>query len=166
MRYTRYLAIALVAASLVGPVGAERVRYTGSGDVDLEKLFTKLQRHPPSLSLSRLQDGYRIGRCLLVVDGQTRIAGRCYYSMERDGSFHIDGPHQVFEGIDYPVAQGTVDTLSTDYWANVFRDGNSWRGYANNNVGSVHGEGSDWGELHRNGACLSNARAKICLWAK
>ena len=166
MRYFVSLALALAAATLAGPVGAERVRFRGNGDVDLEKLSTALLQHPPQLSPSRLPDGYRIGRCLLVVDGQTRISGPCSYSMERNGSFHIDGPRQVFEGVDYPETKGTMDTLSTDYWANVFRDGVIWRGYANGQVGSVHGEAPDWGELHHKGACFSNTRAKVCLWAK
>ena len=33
----------------------------------------------------RLPSGYKWGRCLLVVDGQTRISGKCSYQIEEGG---------------------------------------------------------------------------------
>jgi hypothetical protein len=48
----------------------------------------------------RLPQGYHEGRCLYVAGGKHRIVGRCFYKMDRDGSFHIDGPRQVFGGGD------------------------------------------------------------------
>ena len=78
--------------------------------------------------------------------------------------------------------------MSTDYWANVFKDGvmkdgeyklgiGSWTGYANEDVRYTKGDGSAWGELVRSGACYSNETkppkpdeyqqlVKVCLWKK
>jgi hypothetical protein len=108
--------------------------------------------------------GHHWGRCLLVVRGQTRISGRCIYRIEPGGEFHIDGPRQVFDGIDYPRTYVMAEMRSTDYWANVFRDTDgTWTGYANSDIRSVHGD-APFAPLRREGACFVNAEARICLW--
>ena len=111
-----------------------------------------------------LPAGYHVGRCVLVVDGEQRISGKCFYQISKGGGFHIDGPHQVYDGIDYPKAQGMADQMSKDYWADVFPDGGGWLGYANSDIAAVHGE-RPW-TLHRQGACFVGEGAKICLWRK
>lgn len=111
----------------------------------------------------RLPNGYHWGRCLLVVDGRTRISGRCAYRIEKGGNFQIAGPHQVYDGIDYPAANYGYQQRSADYWATVFRDGDGWSGYGNGDVRSTHGD-RPWGALRREGACYANAQARICLW--
>ncbi|MFM5953241.1 MAG: hypothetical protein ACKOPE_02925 [Novosphingobium sp.] len=135
---------------------------------DLESLAARLRQNPPELTKTRLPHGYRIGRCLLIVRGETRISGKCAYSIAKGGAFHIDGPHSVFDGIDYPKAEIMAAMISTDYWANVFPDKHGgWTGYGNSIIGSVHGEegdSGDWGTLVRSGACLSNHRVRVCLW--
>jgi hypothetical protein len=113
----------------------------------------------------RLPAGAHSGRCLLVVDGQTRINGQCSYHIGKGGDFHIDGPRQVFDGIDYPIAQITAMQISTDYWARVFRNGDAWDGYGNGVIGSVHGDRS-WGPLRREGACYIGKAVKVCLWGR
>lgn len=118
----------------------------------------ELIRNPPYLAADRLPEGMKIGRCLFVVDGQTRISGECAYRIYDGGEFHIDGPRQVYEGIDFPTANSTASTLSTDWWANVFRDENGvWTGYGNIDVRSLKGDGSYWGELRQEGACFVSA---------
>lgn len=112
----------------------------------------------------RLPSGYKWGRCLLVVQGETRISGRCSYQIEQGGDFNIQGPHQVFAGIDYPDTHSGAGEMSKDYWAVVYKDGDSWAGYANGDVRDTHGEGKDWGELHREGACYVGNEVKVCLW--
>lgn len=111
----------------------------------------------------RLPPGAKWGRCLLVVDGQTRISGKCSYTIYKSGEFHIDGPRQVFDGIDYPKAGNMAAMISKDYWADVFLEDGHWAGYGNDLVASVHGEG-DWGVLQRKGACFVGRSVRICLW--
>ena len=67
---------------------------------------------------------------------------------------HIDGPRQVFGGIDYPHGGYAAYTISTDWWANIFRDDGVWTGYGNNDVSQTNGQGSYWGELKQDGACF------------
>jgi len=110
-----------------------------------------------------LPAGHHWGRCLLVEQGETRISGPCIYELERDGGFHIDGPRQVFGGIDYPRPEITAEEQSNDYWANVFREDGGWTGYGNPDIRSVHGD-MQFGSLRREGACFANAHARICLW--
>jgi len=123
------------------------------------------QTHAPHFH-GKLPAGTHWGRCLLVVEGQTRINGRCSYSIAKGGDFHIDGPRQVFNGIDYPYSEIMSGQISTDYWANVFRDGDRWDGYGNDDIGAVHGDQPWWGPLRREGACYLGKMAKICLWAR
>ena len=153
-------------------------------NLDDAACINRMIRNPPLLKQARLPTGTKIGRCLLVVDGRTRISGPCSYRIYNHGEFHIDGPRQIFDGIDYPKAEITAGMISTDYWADVFRDSpvvggqlkngsGLWTGYGNETNGSVHGEGSRWGELRQRGACFSNEmipgdhqRVRVCLWKK
>ena len=113
----------------------------------------------------RLPNGYKGGRCLLIVNGQTRISGRCSYEIETGGEFMINGPRQYYGSRDvFGDASSSAYQKSTDYWARVFKDGNSWTGYANSTIDSVHGEVGEWGELRRQGACYVGKHVRVCLW--
>ena len=104
--------------------------------------------------------GSHEGRCLYVVDGKQRIAGRCFYQVYKGGEFHIDGPRQVFGG-----ARGLAGGTSKDWWANVFKDDDgTWTGYGNAVIDSVRGEGPNFGPMRREDACFVGERVKVCLW--
>lgn len=119
---------------------------------------------PSHAAQHRLPSGYKWGRCLLVVHGETRISGKCSYQIEQGGDFNIQGPKQVFAGIDYPDTHSGAGEMSKDYWAVVYKDGDSWAGYANADIRDTHGEAGDWGELRREGACYVGKDVKVCLW--
>jgi hypothetical protein len=129
----------------------------------------------------RLPAGQKWGRCLLTVDGKTRISGRCSYRIGKGGEFfHIDGPNQIFEGIDYKNHDhGGAGDQSRDYWASVYRDKEGLSGYGNHDITATHGDPT-W-RLHREGACFVGSRdlgepdpndpdppvvdpVRICLW--
>ncbi|MBZ9760111.1 hypothetical protein LB553_04370 [Mesorhizobium sp. CA8] len=112
----------------------------------------------------RLPSGYKWGRCLLVVHGETRISGRCSYQIEKGGDFNIQGPKQVFAGIDYPDTHSGAGEMSKDYWAVMYKDGDLWAGYGNADIRDTHGEAGDWGELRREGACYVGKDVRVCLW--
>ncbi len=133
---------------------------------DEERLINNLIKHPPHLSAARLPPGYKIGRCLLVVEGKTRISGKCAYRVNKGGDFVIEGPRQIYDGFDYPSAHGSIALMiSTDYWANVFREEDgTWDGYGNPDIRYVKAEGPNFGPLRRDGACLLNQRVRVCLW--
>ncbi|QNO26890.1 hypothetical protein EEB18_019575 [Sphingopyxis sp. OPL5] len=174
----RILLLSLVACLSIPSTSSEANEFKMPPHFDYEQHYSKLAAKPPYLSADRLPKGYKIGRCLLVVDGQSRISGPCAYIIHKGGEFHIDGPRQVYDGIDYPKAQITAYEMSTDYWANVFKDEDGkWTGYGNEDVRYVKGDGSAWYELVRNGACYSNETkrqpsdtyqqlVKVCLWKK
>ena len=86
----------------------------------------------------RLPEGQKWGRCLLIVRGKTRISGKCSYKMHKDGEFHIDGPRQVFDGIDFPHSEIMAGQFSKDYWANVWREHGVWSVSANATIEEVH----------------------------
>ena len=111
----------------------------------------------------RLPSDYKWGRCLLVVEGQTRISGKCSYQIEKGGDFNIQGPRQVFAGIDYPDTHSGAGEMSKDYWAVVYKDGDSWAGYSNANIDETHGD-ERWEDLRREGACYVGKDVKVCLW--
>ena len=156
----------------------------GASEVDWDEIgrqIDALRENPPQLSPDRRVDGFQIGRCLLEVDGVTRISGPCYYSIEANGDFHIDGPRQVFEGVDYLEGGNEPWSVSTDWWANVFLQDGKWTGYGNEEVAFTNGQGSRWGELEKRGACFSNEtlrrdyavgdfhpdyqqKVRVCLW--
>lgn len=110
----------------------------------------------------QLPSGYHQGRCLYVVDGKQRIIGRCFYKIYKGGAFHVDGPGQVFGGVDTVDRGASARTYSRDWWADVFPQDGGWSGYGNEGIRDVHG-GSPW-SLHREGACFLSVNVKICLW--
>jgi hypothetical protein len=118
---------------------------------------------PAHAAKHRLPSDYKSGRCLLVVDGQTRISGRCSYQIEKGGDFNIQGPKQVFAGIDYPDTNSGAGEMSRDYWAVVYKDGDSWAGYSNADIAATHGD-ERWEDLRREGACYVGKDVRICLW--
>ena len=110
----------------------------------------------------RLPSGYHRGRCLYVVDGKKLIAGRCFYKTHKGGAFHIDGPRQVFGGVDTIDRGASAATYSRDWWADVFPEDGGWSGYGNESVGDVHG--AEIWSLRREGACFLGENVKVCLW--
>ncbi|NOW46992.1 hypothetical protein FHW96_003163 [Novosphingobium sp. SG751A] len=112
----------------------------------------------------RLPAGYHQGQCLYIADGQRRIAGKCFYKFYDDESFHIEGPRQIFDGVDYPKAETMANMVSKDFWADVWREDKGWSGYGNDDISSVHG-GRIW-EFRRQGACFVGEDVKVCLWRK
>ena len=135
-----------------------------AGQITAVALAIAFSVSPSHAAQHRLPSGYKWGRCLLVVQGETRISGRCSYQIETGGGFNIQGPHQVFAGIDYPDTHSGAGEMSKDYWAVVYKDGDSWAGYANGDIRDTHGEGQDWGALHREGACFIGNDVRVCLW--
>ena len=113
----------------------------------------------------RIPPDYKWGRCLFVVEGQVRIKGACTYRIEKGGDFQINGPRQVYEGIDFPRGLIMAGHRSADYWAEVYKDFEGvWTGYGNESIGAVHGTGPRYGPLRRRGACWVSNIARICLW--
>ncbi|HEX8584197.1 MAG TPA: hypothetical protein VF680_07290 [Allosphingosinicella sp.] len=110
-----------------------------------------------------LPPAYKWGRCLLQVEGRIFISGACAYSIGSGGSFDIQGPHQIYSGIDYPEPEASVGQRSTDYFAHVNVEGDSGEGFWNADVTATHAHGH-LGTLSRRGACWVNALAKVCLW--
>jgi len=122
---------------------------------------------PAPAEAQRLPSGYSWGRCLLVVDGETRISGKCSYQIEAGGEFFITGPRQYYGSKEaFGDATSSADQQSTDYWARVYKDGDAWTGYGNSSIESVHGDvgPEGWGELRRQGACYIGKDVKVCLW--
>jgi hypothetical protein len=112
----------------------------------------------------RLPPGHKWGRCLLVVAGETRISGLCAYHMKEGGSFDIDGPRQVYAGIDFPKPVSEADNMSNDYWAGIYRERDGgWTGYGNSHPLATHGD-PDFGPLRRRGPCFVGKMARVCLW--
>jgi hypothetical protein len=115
---------------------------------------------------------------LLVVDGKTRISGKCAYQFRGHGDFYIAGPRQVYEGIDYhnPGNFGAGEQ-SNDYWAVVYKEKDgSWIGCGNHDVRVTHGD-LPWAGLTKRGACFTGHRfeeqigtdegiVRLCLWRK
>lgn len=156
------LALSPGLASAAGELRHKPVQSMSEEDV------LRLIQNPPDLSSARLPAGYKIGRCLLVVERKTRISGKCAYRIDKGGGFVINGPKQVYDGIDYPNARGSIALMvSTDYWATVFRDDDgTWNGYGNQDISGVKGEGPDFGPFRRDGACFLNEKVRVCLWKK
>ncbi len=144
------------------------------------RLAERLQKHPPDITPARLPAGMHIGRCLFEVKGRRLIDGKCAYSIQKDGSFEIDGPRQIYGGIDYPNCFQGAATFTTDYFVQVdwigdkeMGDGSrgpGWEARWNGQIGSNHAE-EFIGPVTRHGACYTSARSwapktKICLWRK
>lgn len=113
-------------------------------------LFVGVLASAPAAAQSGDEADYRTGRCSLVVNGRSRISGRCLYSLERDGSFYIREAGR--RGDDF-------------YFAYVNVDGRVAEGSWNGARASTHAHDS-LGRLRRNGACWVNRRARVCLWRR
>lgn len=110
-----------------------------------------------------LPEGVEWGRCLLVVHGKTLISGKCAYSVEEGGGLSIEGPRQIYPGIDYPISDCGCGQRSNDYWASIFKDERGWAGYGNSDIHYTHGD-QDYEVLQKKGACFVNADVQVCLW--
>ena len=77
------------------------LRAAEEAEREFERRIDIARARPRSI---RLPSDFNWGHCLLVVAGETRISGLCAYRMEKDGGFSIEGPRQIYEGIDYPEA--------------------------------------------------------------
>ena len=121
----------------------------------------------PAATHHRLPKGYKWGRCLLRVDGKSYITGRCSYHVEADGSFDINGPDQIYPGIDYSLSSDAAGggARSNDYIGEVQMEGSSAQGFWNEEPLASHVQGT-LGTLKRQGACWVNKRARICLWRR
>jgi hypothetical protein len=135
------------------------------------KRISELQANPPHLTPDRLPKGYKIGRCLLKVQGVSYVSGKCAYLISSGGDFQMDGPRQVYTGIDYPEPEIYSNNISTDYFVQVGRAlepddtyGKQWEGHWGGEDKRATHAHSYLGILKRSGACYSNKIAKICLW--
>lgn len=175
-------AVVLLALLLAGAAHAAPDRNGPTPSMSYERydrVIHRLLAHPPMLSQARLLKGYKIGRCLFEVDGRTLISGPCSYSITgrshdtpRPGNFEINGPRQVYAGVDYPRPEVYSAQISTDYFVQVdhalLDDGSvgaGWEAHWNENKSATHAQ-SQLGPVTRKGACYSNARTRICLWKK
>lgn len=169
----RGLLVALATLSLASPTLTEARQATGKAfDRDAYDARIKaLIANPPLQTAERVPDGYKLGRCLLKVDGKRLISGPCVYVIGEGGSFQFHGSHQVHVGIDYPDINCHLCEISTDYFVDVdrFNDdpdpetGTPWYAHWNEDKRATHAQ-SYLGPVVRDGACYSNARTRICLW--
>ena len=83
---------AMAICSIATPASAQTSSRMRCPDFTDEAYYERLIAYPPVLTRDRLPKGYRIGRCLLEVDGNRLIDGKCAYIIRRGGDFHIDGP--------------------------------------------------------------------------
>jgi len=115
-----------------------------------------------------------IGRCLFEVKGKRLISRACAYSKNKN-ELEINGPRQIYGGIDYPGCFVGAATFSTDYFVNVSWSaekvlddgarGPGWQAHWNETKEGNHAEAL-LGTVVRHGNCYSNAKTKICLWPK
>jgi hypothetical protein len=139
------------------------LREAEEAEREYDRRIDILRARPRSI---RLPPGYRWGRCLLVVESETRISGPCAYRMEKDGGFSIEGPRQIYEGIDYPKTSYFAEVMSNDYWAGVYKEDGVWTGHGNGSIDATHASGPEFGPLRRRGACFVGPHARICLWKR
>jgi hypothetical protein len=171
----------LAASSEASAVGHHKKMPHCMSSEEWNRLAERLEKHPPYIRPERLPSGYHIGRCLFELQGKRLIAGKCAYTIEKGGSFEIEGPRQIYSGIDYPECfAGGANSFTTDHYATVewshekkLDDGSpgpGWQARWEGALGSDHLEGF-LGPVVRHGACFSSARSwepetKICLWKK
>lgn len=139
-----------------------------------EAVVEALVRNPPHITAARVPSHYKLGRCLLEVDGRKLISGPCTYQISEDGSFEFHGPRQVFPGVDYSDA-AFPQGISTDYFVQVDRERNKdvptgWDAFWNEDKRATHAQ-AHIGPVKRKGACYTadksyytGSKAQICLW--
>jgi hypothetical protein len=172
MRFALVISMAISVAT-VSPVAGQRYKPMPSmSEEEFDRLTTRLSENPPHLSPSRVPSGHKIGRCLFEVNGKRLISGNCLYSIGKDGEFQIDGPRQVYTGIDYPDPECFCQTISTDYVVQVDRElsddgttGPGWIAHWNGEERATHVQ-QNLGSVSPRGACYVNAETKICLWKR
>jgi hypothetical protein len=91
----------------------------------------------------------RTERCLLEVDGEPYILGRCNVDREKDGSFSIGTGGRGVGSPFFAYLNKDEDGTATASW--------------NETAGSTHAH-TDLGTLKQWGACWMNGKAKICAW--
>jgi hypothetical protein len=170
------IAILLICSPELANAADKPRRKTMPACMSFEKynrLAARLEAHSPYITAERLPARMKIGRCLFEVDGKRLISGKCAYSIGKDGGVEINGPRQIYGGIDYPDCFTGAATFTTDYFVQVdwnvekeLNDGSSgpgWEAYWNGQIGSNHAE---WflRSVKKSGACYSNDQTKICLW--
>ena len=136
-----------------------------------DAMIEQLQADPPLQTADRIPKGYKFGRCLLEVEGETLVSGPCAYTMLGDGSFQFHGSRQVHAGIDYPDIHCSPCAISTDYFVYVQNyeeevdpaTGTTWYAHFNGDKRATHAD-AYLGPVDQRGACFTNARTKICLW--
>ncbi len=98
----------------------------------------------PTLATARTFEG----KCLLEVQQQKYLDGRCEITMESDGGLTI----------------GASETQPITYFAIVEITGKDrGNGFWNEEKGATHAH-TALGTLTRQGACWQNAQANVCAW--
>jgi hypothetical protein len=166
-----------LASFAIGPAVGAYPKPEQTDGSKYEEVVEALIRNPPYITAARVPAHYRLGRCLLEVDGRKLISGPCTYQISKDGSFEFHGPRQVFAGLDYPEPKVFAYHISTDYFVQVDRElnddgsvGHGWTANWNEDKRGTHAQ-SPFGPVQRKGACYATAKAyytgsnvKICLW--
>jgi hypothetical protein len=139
-----------------------------------DRLARRLEAHPPFITPARLPQGMHIGRCLFEMNGKRLISGACAYRKTKT-DLEIDGPHQIYSGIDYPDCFVGAQAFSTDYFVNVSWSaderlddgarGPGWQASWNETPAGNYAQAALGTVVHR-GHCYSNARTRICMWPK
>ena len=158
-------ALAFMTSPLLARQGSD-----GSADGD-DEIIAILHANPPMLTAERVPEGMKLGRCLLEVDGQTLVSGPCTYHYSSNESFIFNGPRQSYPGIDYS-AEAVPMGMSTDHFVSVTHFPEDQRSapelefaaHYNTPKFSQYAQ-AYLGEFTRgDGECLTNVRARICLW--
>lgn len=170
MRLVAAIMLLLIQAAAAQAAGQRYKPMPSISYEEYERLANQLIKDPPYLTLQRVPERYKMGRCLLVVKARTLISGRCAYQIREGGGFEMHGPRQVYAGVDYPEPEAFFMRISTDYFVQVDHElldggeeGPGWDVFWNEDKRATHAQ-SHLGTMVRQGACYSNAQTKICLW--
>lgn len=173
-RWSNLPGIAASLAIAVLPVGTPLASQSSDSMIDRDTYDARIEQllaNPPLQTAERVPEGYKLGRCLLEVDGKQLISGPCTYTIWEGGSFQFNGSYQVHVGIDYPDINCHPCEISTDHFVYVQNypddvdpdSGTSWYAHWNGDKRATHAQ-AYLGPVTKKGACYSNARTKICLW--
>lgn len=100
MRLLVSLLLVIVSGAACAAGGPRYQPMPSMSQEDFGRLTKGLAKHPPRLSRDRLPPHFKIGRCLLRVDGKRLISGRCAYMVRRGGEFEMHGPrHETGPGM-------------------------------------------------------------------
>ena len=138
------------------------LRAAEEAEREFERRIDIARARPRSI---RLPSDFNWGHCLLVVAGETRISGLCAYQMTDSGGFFINGPRQIYGGIDFPKAEYQAAERSNDYSAGVYRDNDEgWTSYGSSSRESIRSDDPNFGPVRRRGHCFLGKDVRICLW--